>query len=363
MTDAFPEEPWTCEQHEDGSKKTISILLLASKWRFDTYGLSTINKSLVSNLRLVDPEGASIKITCAVVEEEGKIKDEDCVNADKYGVDLKGAKRPRQKRQSKPKLQWLDESTGAYYHHLVNQKFDFIIGHAPYLANGCFNLKDLYKEKESKIILMFHALPKDEDGDTDDEMISDWLKEAYIVFSVGETVESELVPYFAGIEEGNRPIHKIYIPSYPLELFHIAREQKGNEVVGTQNITMMSAEFKDLDVTGLDFPLAVNATIRAAEHIRDFDGVRTNLTMLVAHEDDREKSKVESDQIFRRPNVHHTGLSFMVCSHCLSPDTGTGTGKNGLYDIMQNVSHYTGTGTLLFPIVLVPVPVPVSVPE
>ena len=25
--------------------------------------------------------------------------------------------------------------------------------------------------------------------------------------------------------------------------------------------------------------------------------------------------------------------------------TGTGTGKNGLYDIMQNVSHYTGTGT------------------
>ena len=22
----------------------------------------------------------------------------------------------------------------------------------------------------------------------------------------------------------------------------------------------------------------------------------------------------------------------------------TGTGKNGLYDIMQNVSHYTGTG-------------------
>ena len=25
--------------------------------------------------------------------------------------------------------------------------------------------------------------------------------------------------------------------------------------------------------------------------------------------------------------------------------SGTGTGKNGLYDIMQNVSHYTGTGT------------------
>ena len=40
-------------------------------------------------------------------------------------------------------------------------------------------------------------------------------------------------------------------------------------------------------------------------------------------------------------------------------DTGTRTRKNGLYDIMQNVSHYTGTGTPLFPIVLVPVTVPV----
>ena len=30
---------------------------------------------------------------------------------------------------------------------------------------------------------------------------------------------------------------------------------------------------------------------------------------------------------------------------------------------MQNVSHYTGTGTPLFPIVLFPVPVPVPVPE
>ena len=38
-------------------------------------------------------------------------------------------------------------------------------------------------------------------------------------------------------------------------------------------------------------------------------------------------------------------------------------GKNGLHEIIQNVSHYTGTGTPLFPIVLVPVLMPVSVPE
>ena len=36
--------------------------------------------------------------------------------------------------------------------------------------------------------------------------------------------------------------------------------------------------------------------------------------------------------------VDHYGVFTLAVS-------GTGTGKNGLYDIMQNVSHYTGTGT------------------
>ena len=53
MAEAFPEEPTASEPHE--VEKTISVLLLATKWQFDTYGLSTINKSLVNNLRLVDP--------------------------------------------------------------------------------------------------------------------------------------------------------------------------------------------------------------------------------------------------------------------------------------------------------------------
>ena len=80
---------------------------------------------------------------------------------------------------------------------------------------------------------MFHALPKDENGDIDDEMVSNWLNEADVIFSVGKAVESELIPYVVGIDEENRPIHKIYIPSYPLELFHVVREQKGKDVVGT----------------------------------------------------------------------------------------------------------------------------------
>ena len=219
-------------------------------------------------------------------EEDGKIKDTDVKDADNYGVQLRGVKRPKsKKRENKPELEWLDESTGTYYLHLQDKEYDFIIGHAPYLANGCFNFRDIFKWREvpPKIVLMFHGLPKDDKGEVDDEMLLDWLNEADIVFSVGKAVESELTDFIKAIEDDKKPIHKMYIPSYPLELFHNVREEKGKEVVGTQNITMMSAEFKDLDVTGLDFPLAVNATIGAAEHIRDFDGVRTNLTMLAAH--------------------------------------------------------------------------------
>ena len=196
MAETFPEEPTASEPHL--GKKNISVLLLATKWQFDTYGLSTINKSLINNLRLVDPEAKTIKITCAVVEEEGQIKDVDVSDAGKSGVVLRGARRPMsKKRQNKPELSWLDEHAATYYRHLQDENFDFIIGHAPFLANGCFNLKDLFRGREipPKIIIMFHDLPKDENGDVDNEMLSEWLNKGDVVVTVGKAVESELVPY------------------------------------------------------------------------------------------------------------------------------------------------------------------------
>ena len=117
-------------------EKPISVLLLASRWQFDTYGLSTVNKSLVNNLRVVDPEGKKINITCAVVEEEKKIENCQKEDAEKYIVKLRGAQQPRGKKK-KPNIEWLDNSTAAYYLDLVRKNnYDFIIGHVPYLANG-----------------------------------------------------------------------------------------------------------------------------------------------------------------------------------------------------------------------------------
>ena len=105
MAEAFVDI--SSEIHSENQKKHISVLLLAAKWQVDTYGLSTVNKSLVNNLRVVDPEGKKIKITCAVVEEEKNIKDDQKGDAEEYKVKLKGAKQPRGLKK-KPNIQWLD---------------------------------------------------------------------------------------------------------------------------------------------------------------------------------------------------------------------------------------------------------------
>ena len=315
MAEAFPEH-LSLPEPPDDPNNTISVLFLASRWQFDTYGLSTVNKSLVNNLRVVDTEAKKIKITCAVVEDDGKIKTEDVIDAGKYEVQLKGAKRPRSlKKGKKPKLQWLDENIAAYYRHSVQDRnFDFIVGHVPYLANGCLNLKDFYKDKNHSptTILMVHGLPKDENGDVDDDVLLEWLDEADIVFSLGKTVEDELLSYITALDPEKRPIHKLYFPSYPLELFAVKQDNVQGKVRGTQNVCMMSREIKDLDINGLDFPLAVTAAVGASDYIQFNDGVRIKLSLLAANEDDKAKWKEHFEEVLQKQNLNDTGLSFQT---------------------------------------------------
>ena len=136
MAEVYPEE--NC----DDAEQQISILMLAVKWQFDTYGIQTITKSLVNNLRLFDPEGKCIRIDCAVLEEHGKIEETQLTDAEKHGVKLIGSRQPRGKKK-KPEFSWLNEHAAVYYQHAVlDTKYDFIIGHSPKLADGCFNLRD-----------------------------------------------------------------------------------------------------------------------------------------------------------------------------------------------------------------------------
>ena len=315
MAEAFPEDINVSEPSDD-SKNNISVLLLATKWQFDTYGLSTINKSLVNNMRVVDPEAKKIKITCAVVEDEGKIKTEDLIDAGKYEVELKGAKRPRGSRKgTKPKLQWLDENTGTYYRHLLqDQNYDFIVGHVPYLTNGCLNLKDFYQDKNHSptIILMVHGIPKAENGDVDDDVLLEWLNEADVVFSIGKAVEGEILSYITALDPEKRPIHKLYFPSYPFELFAVKEDVIQEKAKGTQNVCVMSGEIKDLDINGLDFPLAVTATAGASDYIQFNDGVKIRLSLLAANEDEKDEWKKTFEDILHKRNLKDTGLSFQT---------------------------------------------------
>ena len=315
MAEAFPENvshnPDDVEV--DKREKPISILTLATKWQFDAYGLSTVNKSLVNNLRVVDPEGKKIKITCAVVEEEKNIKDDQRKDAEKYKVKLRGGKQPRGVKK-KPNIKWLGRNTGAYYMDLLRKdSYDFIIGHVPYLANGCLNLRDLYPEEEPqpKVILMIHELPKTSEGDTDEDMLLEWLSEADIVFSIGKAVESEIISCISSLDPEQQPIHKLYIPGYPLELFNVRRAAtERKKLQGTQNVTLMTGDRKDLEISGLDFPLAVASAARASKHILEFDGVKTNFELLTNNKEDKEKWKKEFSGLIQQEESKGRSLHF-----------------------------------------------------
>ena len=319
MAEAFPENISQNRPEGDLNKpeKPISVLLLATKWQFDTYGLSTVNKSLVNNLRVVDPEGRKIKITCAVVEEEQNIKDDQRKDAEKYKVKLRGGKQPRGTKK-KPHIKWLDRNTGAYYMDLLRKdSYNFIIGHVPYLANGCLNLRDLYPETEPKpkVILMIHELPKTTEGDVDEDMLLEWLSEADLVFSIGRAVESEIISCRESLDPDQQPVHKLYIPGFPLELFNVRRGKiKGNKVQGTQNITLMTGDKKDLDINGLDLPVAVTSMADASKHIWDFHTVKTNFVLLTDNKDDKEEWKKEFGEILKDGDARRRTLYFQVDS-------------------------------------------------
>ena len=316
MAQVSPEEDLQKQEENvivEDSKSAISVLFLATKWQFDTYGLSTVNKSLVNNLRTTDSSGQKIKITCAVVEEDKNIKEDEKKDAEKYKVKLKGAKQPRGPKK-KPARDWLDQSTGAYYLDLfIEDTFDFIIGHVPYLANGCFNFKDMYshKDKKPKIVLFVHGLPKTAAGDIDDDSLLEWLGDSDVVFSLGKEMESEILSCIASLPPEQQPIHKLYIPAFPVELFNVRRGKvDANKVRGTQNVILMTGDRKDLEISGLDFPLAVASISRASKHILDFDSVKTNLALLSDNKEDKEEWKKEFSDLLGKEGSKRRSLNF-----------------------------------------------------
>ena len=298
--------------HWESKENSISVLILAMKWQFDTYGLSTVNKSLVNNLRVVDPEGKKIKITCAVVEEEGKIENYEKKDAEKYKVELRGGKQPIGS-QKKPNLEWLDQNITAYYPDLFkNNSYDFIIGHIPYLANGPLNFRELHPEVEHKpkIILMIHDLPKTSDKDIDDESFLEWLSEADYIFSIGEHVDREILPYIARLDPKQCPVCKLYIPQLPMDLFKVHSATQKSKFHGAQTVTVMTGDRGDLEISGLDFDLAIGSATAASKQLLHFDGTKISFVVLGQNEEDKEKWKNDFAKILITKESGHQAIRF-----------------------------------------------------
>ena len=246
--------------------RQIKVLTLTPRWRFDTMGLSGITRSLVNNLRVLDPDARNIQITCAVLQEDGKIEEAEIRDAAKHGVKLKGAKLANW-RKGKPKLSWLNEDVARYYLHiLVNDQYDFIIGALPYFTEGCLILrdmsKDFYEGHSPKVILVAHTSPVTDEGDVDEDTLLLWLRETDVVLSVGNKVFSKIESCI----DSNDIDHKLYLPGFELDLFKIERKvQPNKQPLGEQNVLVIKAEVEDIESSNLDFKLVIVSSAKASE--------------------------------------------------------------------------------------------------
>ena len=281
----------------DSRQEKVHVLMLTPQWQFDAHGMATVTRDLVQNLRKIDPKDDFIKITCAILQEQGHISSER--SAEELNVIFKGYKHPRG-RKREPNKEWLEEDVMKYYEHiLVNITYDFIIGHIPYIANGCLNLRDACMEREycPKVIFIAHDIPRHENGETHDEQLREWLFEADVVFSMSKSVEEKITQ----IEASK---HKAYIPGYPIELFKINRDE-AHQLGDIRQILMITKERKELEVPGQDFQLAMDSLVEVSQRTR----ASFLLTMCIENKDDsQEWKKVRTNRhvTFRYQTIRDT---------------------------------------------------------
>ncbi len=268
----------------------LSVVFMSPHWQCDGYGIATVTRSLINDLHKTDPEGQGLQLTCMIVEEESKIKQKDTNDAGKLNVTLIGAQLPFGARgKVVPDLTWINLHTRSYYWHVPEkQNIDFIIGHVPYLADGPSNIKELCSRQGilPKVGLVIHSFPQNKDGDIDEDLLVEWLRNADFVFSVGKGIQFEIETYLDYLDEDARPQHELYIPGCSVDLLKLARRQKEEPVKGPQTITMITNERKEISVRGLDFKLGIAATAKATQKVLDQSSlgnqVSVNLTTVGA---------------------------------------------------------------------------------
>ena len=80
---------------------------------------------------------------------------------------------------------------------------------------------------------------------------------------------------------------------------------------------MMTGDRKDLEISGLDFPLAFASTFGASKHILDFDGIRSNFELLINNREDIDQWKKEFKELVQKQESRGRSRHF----HADAPQT------------------------------------------
>ena len=67
---------------------------------------------------------------------------------------------------------------------------------------------------------------------------------------------------------------------------------------------------KDLEINGVDFPLAVASVSGASKHILEFDSVKMNFVVLTDNKDDKDEWRKEFTEIVKAEEVQARALTF-----------------------------------------------------
>ena len=124
-------------------------------------------------------------------------------------------------------------------------------------------------------------MPRSKQNDVNERALLSWLKDVKLIFSIGDAVQADIQTYINCLEQADRPRHYSYLPGCPAELLTVLQEKRTSPVTGQQNIAVMTKETKDLEVSGLNYDLAVASSTLASQNVHEFCGITARVQFLV----------------------------------------------------------------------------------
>ncbi len=266
----------------------IKILFLSPKPEEDKYGILELNKSLMTNLRVVDENAERIHIIHAVMEEDSKIPAEERDEAEAQRIQLLGATFPRG-RERLPVLEEIDIHCRDYFRAIGNMGITHVVGHIPHLANAALSMAELVVDKMGTppiVTLAAHFLPvRETTREIDNEKLCDWLYHSDVVLSIGHDVFDKVTLLIDDLQISARdkPANQLYLQGAPIEFF----QWKPNQNIKLYKVLTLPSESQQAEARGYNYKLAVEAAAKALDFDED-DESRQLFTTIGASDEEKE---------------------------------------------------------------------------